>query len=179
MEIKKIGYSHRHGLSVELFEPGSLRLNVEEAIVLLLMIDSELDQAEMDEAFKPEEQETIRKYMEHCHKKLARLSQEYDKRPSAKKIHRKLKTRLAWYFECIQAGWLKVAEDFLGWRLPKVQTEPFIDRYVRFLLDDPYCKRLVFEKAFKEHGLASRYLMVRVEARYGAFEVEPASLDSI
>jgi polyhydroxyalkanoate synthesis regulator phasin len=174
MEIKSLRYSSRNGISVELFEPGSLRLTVEEACAILLGMKSTLDQKELDENFTQDEQNIISKYEQLNLAKMSRLSDKYRENISVRKIHQELKEILKWYFECVRAGWVNLATDFLGWNLVEPKAESIIDRLVKKGLKEGRTDKAYFEHLlkYKEWGEASPEVIQRLEEAIGPLNLE-------
>jgi hypothetical protein len=118
MEIKKIKYTSKQGLSVELFEPDSFRLTWDEATMLLLMMKSHLTQSELDENFRPEEQAALERYEKLRLDKIVKTTHTMqDRITPVRKLHTELKQLLELYFENARQGWPEVVKDFLGWRI--------------------------------------------------------------
>lgn len=130
LQPKKVQYSTRQGLTIEWQRPNEIVISADDLVMLLLCLKGSLTQVEMDQHFKPDEQEAIQKYFIQAEQKHATLMEQYRQKASFKKIKADFRHTLDWWKACYEEGIQQVMSQLWGWTLSSREALPTLDRLI-------------------------------------------------
>jgi len=174
---KKVHYSSKQGVSIEWQCPDEIVIGSDDMLMFLLCMKGYLTQEEMDEHFKPEEQEIIQKYCLQLERKYEEIMESYSKKASIRKMKAEFQHMLDWWKCCYEEGIKHVMTQLWGWRLTAKETLPLVDRLILGALETD-----VHHDVYRIKYLITSYIgdpqmtevlaetKAKVEAKFGALD---------